>query len=1425
VRLLACVLFAAGVATLAGCAGRHPDTLPTEVDGGGTADGSGGSHPGADALDAPRDATAPDAGCVGAGGASKATGASCTCASDCQSGFCADGVCCDSACTNGGCKSCALPGTLGTCTSLPAATKPRDPSACPASAASTCGLDGFCDGAGSCRRYSSATMCRTGTCDGGAMVNAYACDGSGNCKPSPTVICAPYSCNPDTGLCYESCTVASQCATGQQCAAASCGKRMKGATCGSGDDCLSGFCADGVCCNVACQGGCVTCNQSDRKGTCWPIDPGAADPRGICKDQGPASCGNTGACDGFGGCSKYAPETQCIPPSCSGTRLNTPGTCDGIGTCLAPGLENCSPFLCTAGACTTRCTTNADCDTGHACVNGLCGAKLNGQTCASNAECTSNFCVDKVCCDTACTGSCRSCALASAPGKCTNIAAGTADPRAMCSDAGADKCATNGKCDGSGGCQKYAVGTICAAESCASSVYTPPSTCSATGQCVAPDALPCSPYVCNGTKCFNACTTMAQCLAPNSCLVSSCGKKSLGASCSNANECASNFCAQGFCCDTACTGSCLSCALSGTTGKCSNVPTGNVDPTGTCAVQISTTCGTNGRCEAGACQRFAKGTACKDSTCVVASALFTATSTCDGAGKCVTPNVMSCAPFQCGTNVCKNTCAINTDCVAPATCNNGSCGLKANGRVCTLGNECQTGFCAQGVCCNTACTGTCQSCSLTATLGACSPVANGATDPQGGCQSQGAATCANDGFCDGKGACRKFAANTQCVAPVCGGTTPATTPARTCDGLGVCRPAAAAIPCAPFACNGTAACKAACTVDTDCFGAGIICDPKTNLCGTKKRLGQTCSTTADCLTGNFCTNSVCCTTATCGGCQSCAVGGSAGSCAPVAPGTTPVPATFCVDQGTASCGTNGKCDGASGCQKYANGTTCSAQSCPALTSTLTSAGTCAAGVCTKATGTCNGNFLCDPTTNACKTTCTVDTDCVPPSTCQGTGATRNCAVKANGLACTSGPQCISGNCIDGVCCGSTSCPTCQACNLNGMGTCSAVASGPEPHARCVAAPPCGNVGGTCTAGACTQTAATVVCQVAACSTAGVFSAASHCSGTGGACPAPVTTDCTATGKICSTTAGCGACTADTQCSATSFCDIPSGTCAAKKATGACVLDKECTLGHCTDGACCNVATCPLCQACNVNTTGTCANVAPGSMDPHGGCAASPPCGNTGTCSGGACVVTAATVACGPPASCASNVSTAASHCSGTGGACPAAVVTDCTLTGLICTTGPCTTCTSNDQCGAGNFCNASGKCAVAGCTLDSQCPTTSFCQNPGAATGTCVAKKANGGACTADNQCTKGNCVDKICCNTACTDQGAMSCSTNGLCAADGSACQVYPAGTTCAATTCDLTDVTLMSAITMTCDGISACVPATKACPNLCDPLTGDCI
>jgi hypothetical protein len=168
--------------------------------------------------------------------------------------------------------------------------------------------------------------------------------------------------------------------------------------------------------------------------------------------------------------------------------------------------------------------------------------------------------------------------------------------------------------------------------------------------------------------------------------------------------------------------------------------------------------------------------------------------------------------------------------VSPNPCGGGKCGKFSNGATCTADTDCQSNVCAQGVCCATACGGTCQACNLAGSLGTCKVVPAG-QDPLNQCADGGPATCGNDGTCDGAGACRKYASGTACGAAVCSGSS--YTPSRTCNGTGTCG-TAAATSCGRFVCNASG-CLTTCTTNADCASpllcSGGGCSTKLINCG------------------------------------------------------------------------------------------------------------------------------------------------------------------------------------------------------------------------------------------------------------------------------------------------------------------------------------------------------------------------------------------------------------------------------------------------------------------------------------------------------------------------------------------------------------------------------------------------------------------
>jgi len=295
-----------------------------------------------------------------------------------------------------------------------------------------------------------------------------------------------------------------------------------GATCTIDDDCKSGHCFDKICCRSDCSGLCQSCAQPGSVGTCMNV-PVGLDPRGDCQDDGVTGCMNDGFCDGTGACAVYARGTICKPQGCSGSTVTFAALCDGDGVCGTATSNSCGQYLCGSdGKCRSTCATNADCVAGAACVSGSCGPKPPGATCTGGSECASAICAQGVCCTAACSGTCKSCAIAGSEGRCIDVPDG-ADPMGQCADQGAMTCGTDGTCDGAGACRNYSGATTCAAATCTGSMATPARTCNGAGTCLIGLPVSCAPYLCGGNgACRTNCTGDADCVAPNVCMGTAC---------------------------------------------------------------------------------------------------------------------------------------------------------------------------------------------------------------------------------------------------------------------------------------------------------------------------------------------------------------------------------------------------------------------------------------------------------------------------------------------------------------------------------------------------------------------------------------------------------------------------------------------------------------------------------------------------------------------------------------------------------------------------------------------------------------------------------------------------------------------------------------------------------------------------------------
>jgi len=162
---------------------------------------------------------------------------------------------------------------------------------------------------------STASACASGNCVDGVCCESKSC--TGPCKS-----CSVSGHEGSCVLAQAGTEVPGSCSSGQACDGSGNCKASNGQTCSSGAACASGFCADGVCCNNACDGKCVSCNQAGLAGKCSPFAAGT-DPQQECGSI-TGSC--RPACDGVGACA--------YPPY--GTTCGNCLVCDGIGTCNMP---------------------------------------------------------------------------------------------------------------------------------------------------------------------------------------------------------------------------------------------------------------------------------------------------------------------------------------------------------------------------------------------------------------------------------------------------------------------------------------------------------------------------------------------------------------------------------------------------------------------------------------------------------------------------------------------------------------------------------------------------------------------------------------------------------------------------------------------------------------------------------------------------------------------------------------------------------------------------------------------------------------------------------------------------------------------------------------------------------------------------------
>jgi hypothetical protein len=216
--------------------------------------------------------------------------------------------------------------------------------------------------------------------------------------------------------------------------------KLLGESCGAGGDCASAYCRDGVCCESACDGACLSCGGG---GACKPV-LGAPDPD-TC--AGPLSCSAQGECkralgfvctvgadcanglcvDGF--CCESACDGAC------GVCNDTPGRCTALPA-SSSGTPSCAPYLCNGQdtTCPTECASDAECATGYGCDR-------QSHQCVAYTVCTDAHtaraaggtrldCVPYLCRDNACLTKCSSIEDCAFPAMCDEAGRCVAPPAA-----------------------------------------------------------------------------------------------------------------------------------------------------------------------------------------------------------------------------------------------------------------------------------------------------------------------------------------------------------------------------------------------------------------------------------------------------------------------------------------------------------------------------------------------------------------------------------------------------------------------------------------------------------------------------------------------------------------------------------------------------------------------------------------------------------------------------------------------------------------------------------------------------------------------------------------------------------------------------------------------------------------------------------
>ena len=532
---------------------------------------------------------------------------------DCESAHCDNGFCCSDGICCGTTSDCPGAGGTGTtCDDSVTCQGSRGEITC---IASQCGTRAGVPDDSACGPEVEALDCgfyRSVYCTGAAMQPPPSC---------PTACAADTDCD-TTGHCDTTCV----------------GDLADGGSCDEDSDCQSAHCNNGVCC---------------ASGDCC-LNPTTC----------PARYGTAATCDSPSTCQGTRDAATCVAFQC-GTAMDV----DDDSACGTSTLaSDCGLYpsrFCSGGTdqpgpmCAFTCSSDAECDENAHCDLGMCTLDLpDGNACDETSDCSSTHCQNGYCCASGdCCAGASNCPFGvyGEPSNCdspSTCQGRRRDP--VCSPT--FQCTLGGFVDDDSGC----AGLL--ADSCGlyPSVF-----------CSASMSQPTSP----ATMCAMSCATEAECDAGAQCMTGMCRPRGMsGDACTASTECTSGLnCVDGVCCNSACTGTCEACNVTGHLGTCTPVPSGQ-DPAAECA----------GVGCAGYYAGFL-GDSCRRRDDAPASAV-----SCDGMRACQTAAVV--CPLQAEgavTTTCNALCQDPT----PGTCTNTVAGTCTNVTPSPAQETCGTGAC------------------------------------------------------------------------------------------------------------------------------------------------------------------------------------------------------------------------------------------------------------------------------------------------------------------------------------------------------------------------------------------------------------------------------------------------------------------------------------------------------------------------------------------------------------------------------------------------------------------------------------------------------------------------------------------------------------------------------------------------------------